>query len=292
MKFEHEWIQNTLDSIDTEGTRIAYNKGFVRFWKWYSGEGEPDLTIHVINRFKRFLQNKGYAASTIAIDLCSIKLALHVNARPNDCGDRLDLQDIRQLATIKKVKSDSNAVPLSIEERDKVLAACPPTLIGIRDLAVLTVLFYVGLRRGEVEKLDLKDYDQVHNQFVIREAKHHKTRKLPLHPLVVERINAWLEIREALATCEALFVNVHQKKTTGKRLRGGNIYWILSNYCEEAGIAHYHPHDCRSTHITLLHDNGIPVGDIQTLAGHSNAGTTIAYVKVNMNNLRKAVLTL
>ena len=291
MKFEHEWIQATLDGIDVVNTRNAYKHGIVMFWKWYINQGQPDLTLHVMNRFKRFMQDNNFATKTIGIALSAIKLALDTNARPEETKERLDLQDIRQRLTIKTVKSDNYSVRLSVEERDKILATCPCNLMGKRDLAVLTLLFYGGLRRGEIAKLDLKDYDNIHGMLFIREAKHHKDRAIPLHPLVISRIEAWLEIREQIATCSGLFVNV-ERKSKGMQLSGMNVYNIMTKYCNEAGIAHYHPHDCRSTYITMLHDNHVPVGDIQALAGHSNAQTTMSYVRIDFNNLRKAILTL
>jgi len=291
MKFEHEWIQNTLDSLDVENTRIAYRQGLVKFWKWYSDNKQPDLTIHVMNRFKRFLQDKGYSTSTITIDLVSIKLALSLNARPNSLTERLDLQDIGKRLTIKRVKSDNYSVTLSEEERDKILAACSPDLIGIRDLAILTMLFYQGFRRGEVANLDLKNYDTHHDMVFIREGKHHKNRAVPLHPLVKERVNAWLKVRGCIAKCESLFVSAKQKQK-GQRLTGDSIYMVMKKYCAKAGIAIYHPHDCRSTYITALHNNHVPIGDIQALVGHSSANTTLGYFRHDFMKLREATLTL
>lgn len=291
MKFEHVWIQDTLDGIDVENTRVAYTKGLVMFWAWYEEQNKPNLNLNTMNRFKRFLQNKGYATSTIAIYLASVDMALKNNARPSDVIDRLDLQDIEQKLTIKRVKSDNYAVSMSGEERDKILAACSSTLIGIRDLAVLTMLFYQGFRRGEVAKLDLKNYDPNNNMLFIREGKHHKNRAVPLHPLVKERVNTWLSIRGCVAKCEAVFVSV-QKRTKGQRLTGHNVYRILNKHCIKASVAPYHPHDCRSTYITMLHNNGVNIGDIQALAGHSRADTTLGYVKHDFNKLRDATLTL
>lgn len=291
MKFEHEWIQDTLDSIDVNGTRLAYEKGLTSFWDWYKGQGEPKLTLNVGNRFKRFLQKKGYSTSTISVFISSLKLALDTNARPTDLADRLDLQDISQKLSIKRVKSDNYSVKLSIEERDKLFATCPPTLKGKRDLAVLTLIFYAGLRRGEIAKLNLDDFDPLHGMLFIREAKHHKDRAMPLHPLAISRINEWLAVRDTVATCEALFVSV-QKQPKGNRFTGANIHKVMGFACINAGIPHYHPHDGRATYITMLHDNGVPIGDIQTLAGHSNSNTTLGYVRVDFNKLRQAVLTL
>lgn len=291
MKFEYGWIQDTLDSIDVENTRRAYNQGLVKFWEWYGEHGQPNLNLNTMNRFKRFLQDYGYNTSTIAIDIASIKLALNINARPVDLADRLDLQDIERKLSIKKVKSDNYAVSLTEEERDKILDSCPLTILGIRDLAILTILFYQGFRRGEVIKLDLKDYDHEHDMLFIREGKHHKNRAVPLHPLVKERVNEWLTYRGNVAKSEALFVSVKQKKK-GQRLTGGNIYDIMNRYCQKAGVTPYHPHDCRSTYITMLHNNGVGVGDIQVLAGHSSADTTLGYVKHDFRKLRKSILTL
>lgn len=290
MKFEHGWIQDTLDSIDTAKTRYSYGYGLRDFWKWYVDQGNPDLTQNVLNRYKRSLQDKGHCTSTIAVYLCSVKLAIDINARSNDMSERLDLQDIKQRVSIKKIKSDNYSTTLTIEERDKLFATCKPNRRGVRNLAVLTLIFYAGLRRDEIEKLKLKDYDSSRELLFIRQAKHHKSRVLPLHPLSVERINDWLEMRGSPPNCDALFLNV--TKGPPKGLTGSNVYGIMVSSCMKANIARYHPHDGRATYITMLHDNGVPIGDIQTLAGHTHADTTLGYVKTNFDKLRKAVLTL
>jgi integrase len=291
MKFQHEWIETALDSIDLATTRRTYSYGLKNFWAWYADQGEPDLTPNVLNRYKRHAQNSGYATSTIAIDLAAVKVALEVNARPTDITDRLDLQDLLKIS-IKPTKPDNYSMALSVEERTKILATCPPvTPMGKRDLAILTVLFYQGLRRTEVENLTVNDYDKQHGMLFVREAKHHKSRAMPLHPLVISRIEAWLEIRAVIATCNSLFVNV-QMKNKGKKLIGASVYMIMKRSCTLAGLPHYHPHDARATYITMLHDNGVNIGDIKTLAGHSSAQTTLGYVGMNLDALRKAVLTL
>lgn len=290
MKFDYGWIQDTLDSLDSEKTRYAYGYGLHDFWDWYVGQGKPDLTQNILNRYKRFLQNEGRSTSTIAVYLCSVKLAIDTNARSIDMSERLDLQDIKQRVSIKKIKSDNYSTTLTVDERDKLFATCKPNRRGKRNLAVLTVIFYAGLRRDEIEKLNLRDFDSSHELLFIRQAKHHKSRVIPLHPLALERIKDWLEVRGAY-DCEALFLNINEN-TKGQRLTGSSIYNIMTTGCAKANIPRYHPHDGRATYITMLHDNGVNIGDIQALAGHTSADTTLGYVKTDFNKLRQAVLTL
>lgn len=288
MKFKHEWIQETLDGLDAPKSRRTYHVGLRDFWGWYTAQGEPDLSVHALNRYKRDLENRRKSNSTISVYICAVKFAIDLNARAIEIGDRLDLQDIKQRITVKKIKPDNYSIALSVKERDKLFATCNQSPKGRRDLAILHLIFYAGLRGGEISQLNLSDYDSHHAMLFIRQAKHSKSRALPLHALVTEHLDKWLELRDQ-ASHNGLFINMNFMKG---RLSGTAIYAIVTGRCRMAGLPHYHPHDGRATYITMLHDNGVNIGDIQSLAGHTNANTTLGYVKTDFDRLRQAVSTI
>ena len=290
MKFLHEWIDKTIKGLDVEGTKKTYGRALQAFWKWYEANGQPDLSVNVLHDYRIDMRAYGYSTSTVQISGMAIKMAIDLNARPTTVDERLDLMDIKRIK-YKKGKPDSYAITLTNEEREAIFATCDiETFKGTRDLAMLTMIFFMGMRRSEVVGLEMRDYDAAHGVLYIREAKGAKDRALPLHPIVIQRIDAWLKYRPYVARCDALFVGLH--KSNGQKMSGNNLYSLMIDACKRAGIAHYHPHDARSTFITNLHDNGVAVADIQELAGHSNPSTTISYVRVNFRNLKKAVLTL
>lgn len=290
MKFQHEWIQTTLDAIDVDGTRTRYEQALNFFWAWYIKANQPELSVHVLNRYKRFLQKQGYASSTIGVGISSIKRALMVNMRPVTISDRLDLQDMQALK-VRQVKSANYSVSITAEERDKIIATFNfLTPKGIRNIAMFALLFYAGLRRGEISNLNVDDYDPIKGMLFIREAKGNKNKAIPLHPFVIEKLDAWLRVRQSES--EAMFIKMINVAGKGERLKAGYIYILMITACQKAGLPHYHPHDGRTTFVTMLHDNGVPIGDIQKLVGHANPATTMGYVRTDYNKLRNSVLKL
>jgi site-specific recombinase XerD len=290
MKFQHEWIQATLDAIDVAGTRLRYGKGLEKFWQWYADQGQPELNANTLNKFKRWLEGKGYSSKSIAACVFSVKKALTVCCRPITIEDRMDLIDM-QAVKVRQIKGSGYAVSLSKAEVEKLFSVFDHNrILDIRNLAIITLMFYAGLRRSSVAKLELGDYDRESGMLTIREAKGNKTYAIPLHDIAVKNLDEWVNVRYRWANrsnSDNLFLT-----SKGKGLDGKVCYWTVKMACKRAGLKHYHPHDARSTFITRLHDAGVPVGDIQALAGHASPETTMGYVRTDWSKLKKEVAKL
>lgn len=290
MKFKHEWLQETLDAIDVAGTRLRYRKGLEKFWGWYVDQGQPELNANTLNKFKRWLEQQEYSSKTIGCCVFAVKKALTVCYRPLTIEDRMDLADM-QAVRVRQIKGSGYAVSLSEAEMTKIFSVFNPNrILDIRNLAIVTLMFYAGLRRSSIAKLELSDYDREHGMLSIREAKGNKTFAIPLHDLAIQTMNEWVNVRYrwgCRSSSDSLFLT-----SKGKGLDGKVCYWVLKVACKRAGLKHYHPHDARSTFITRLHDAGVPVGDIQALVGHASPETTMGYVRTDWNKLKKAVAKL
>jgi integrase/recombinase XerD len=290
MKFREDWIQATLDAIDVEGTRLRYGKGLEKFWRWYDDVGQPELNANTLNKFKRWLEGKNYSSKSIAVCFFSVKKALSVCFRPLTIDDRMDLIDM-QAVRVRQIKGKGYAVRLSKAEVDKLFSVFSPNrILDIRNLAIVTLMFYAGLRRGSVAKLELSDYDHERGMLTIREAKGNKSYAIPLHDVAIDNLNQWVNVRYRWANrsnSDNLFLT-----SRGKGLDGKVCYWVVKTTCKRAGLPHYHPHDARSTFITSLHDAGVPIGDIQALVGHANPETTMGYVRTDWSKLKKSVSKL
>ena len=289
MKFKHEWIQATLDAIDVVGTRLRYGKGLEKFWGWYDDQGQPDLNANTLNKFKRWLEEKGYSSKSIAACVFAVKKALTVCCRPITVDDRMDLADM-QAVKVRQVKGSGYAVSLSKTEVDKLFSVFDTNrILDIRNLAIISLMFYAGLRRSSIANLELSDYDREHGVLSIREAKGNKTYAIPLHDVAIQNLNEWVNVRYRWNRSNSTNLFLTSK---GKGLDGKVCYWVVTGACQKAGLRHYHPHDARSTFITRLHDAGVPVGDIQALAGHASPETTMGYVRTDWAKLKGAVAKL
>lgn len=176
---------------------------------------------------------------------------------------------------------------LSVQEVEAILnEAEPGNAQGLRDRAMLELLYSTGLRRMEAPHLALYDVDLTRRLVFVREGKGKKDRVVPLG----ERAAAWVdkyltEARPELlaAPGEALFVSDY-----GEPMSADQVSDKVRRYKEFAGIhkpgaAHLLRHAC-ATHML---DNGADIRFIQELLGHSNLATTEIYTHVSIDKLQQ-----
>ncbi len=158
---------------------------------------------------------------------------------------------------------------------------------GIRDAAMLAVFYGCGLRRGEVTKLDVDDFDPADGSLVVN-GKGSKQRTVYLTEEGGRYLESWLEVRGYESG--PLFCPVGQ---TGEirptRLRGESIAFIVKRLQKNAGVEHFSPHDLRRSMVTRLLDAGVDVFTVQRLAGHADSSTTARYDRRDEGAKRRAV---
>jgi integrase/recombinase XerC len=159
--------------------------------------------------------------------------------------------------------------------------------LGLRDLAVLEVLYSCGIRAGELAGLNLDsvDFDQ---RLVKVFGKGGKERIVPIGKQAVSAVKAYLEStadlrRKAYGDIQEgpLFVNFR-----GGRLSTRSIGKIVKKYGRESGsMTDISPHDLRHTFATHLLDGGADLRSVQELLGHASLSTTQKYTHVTLDRL-------
>jgi site-specific recombinase XerD len=176
---------------------------------------------------------------------------------------------------------------ISDHEAKKFLDAPPSSSIrGLRDRAILAVFCYQALRRSEVRDLKVKS---IHNKdgvpHLLVKGKGEKTRDLPLHPVAIQRIYAYLEADKRKDDLdEPLFCSLKKYKDADgllKHMSTDAIYDIVMFYAKAAGVKveNFHPHCLRATGATNALSNGADLGKVQDFLGHANIQTTRIYDK-------------
>lgn len=161
-------------------------------------------------------------------------------------------------------------------------------LLGLRDRAILEVLYGGGLRISELCDLDLRSLD-VGSRLVRVFGKGSKERLVPIHARAVAAVGAWLERRgELLAKVrkdqdpEALFLNYR-----GGRLTPRSIARHLDGYVVACALLRkVSPHSMRHSFATHLLGGGADVRSIQELLGHASLSTTQRYTHVSWDQLQ------
>ncbi|GAB20091.1 tyrosine recombinase XerD [Gordonia effusa NBRC 100432] len=176
---------------------------------------------------------------------------------------------------------------LSIDEVTAILDAAgdAETPRGLRDRAMLELLYSCGARISEVVDLDVDDLDTDHRSVLLR-GKGGKERIVPVGRPAVEAVTAYaVRGRPALAKgrSPALFLNVR-----GGRLSRQSAWQTLSDAAQRAGIEKtVSPHTLRHSFATHLLDGGADVRVVQELLGHASVTTTQVYTLVTVNTMRE-----
>jgi integrase/recombinase XerD len=175
---------------------------------------------------------------------------------------------------------------LSVEDVAAILAAPPGDLAGLRDRAVLEVMYGAGLRVSEVSGLDVDDVDLEEGSVKVF-GKGSKERLVPLGRYGVDAVAAYLSrSRPALArvrTGSALFLN-----QGGGRLSRQGVHRILKAAVRRAGIeTRVTPHMLRHSFATHLLEGGADIRVVQELLGHASLTTTQIYTLVTGQRLRE-----
>jgi integrase/recombinase XerC len=178
--------------------------------------------------------------------------------------------------------------PLDIDSMFAILDTGDVTKpAGLRDRAILELLYASGLRVGELVSLDVHDVHSEKREVRVR-GKGNKERIVPVHMRCLECIRAWKERRGVFLgkgglkeDHGALFLNQR-----GGRLSARSVRRILdATVLRSAGTQHVHPHQLRHTFATHLLDSGVDLRHIQELLGHESISTTQIYTHVSVDHL-------
>ena len=206
----------------------------------------------------------------------------------------LDADSYHRAAAVENVRASNHLSgrALEVEEIARLFATCStdPTAKGARDAALLAVFYGCGLRRGELARLDIDDFDPEDNSILVL-GKRGKRRTVYLTEAGCKHLEAWLQHRGD--GDGPLFCPIRQNgEIPLTRMRGESIAYILRRRQEEAGIEHFSPHDLRRSTVTHLLNAGVDVFTVQKLAGHADATTTARYDRRGEKAKRLAVTTL
>jgi len=198
-----------------------------------------------------------------------------------DCGRAADLGSVRgeTLPKGRALAGGELRALLSVCANDLYKDAAPRPA-GVRDAAVLCVLYGGGLRRSEIIGLDVADYDVQNGALTVRRGKGSKARLTYLPSGGQSRLNRWLDLRAQMGLPfeGPLFPPIHRSgKIFEGRMTDQAILALLQRRALGAGIRAFSPHDLRRTFISDLLDAGADIATVQKLAGHSNVQTTARY---------------
>ena len=172
---------------------------------------------------------------------------------------------------------------LSPTQVEALLAACyPKSVAGVRDRAVITLLWRLGLRAGETAHLCLDDIDWSAGRLSVV-GKGPRRLTLPLPVDVGRALVTWLAVRPTNACDRALFVRV---RPPIRALSSAGISDIVKHRGEAAGMGAVHAHRLRHTAAMNVIAGGGNLIEAQELLGHRSAASTQTYARTDLTSLR------
>ena len=266
----------------TNQTIQDYKEDFLQFQRYYPDKKElTDLNKNDLNEFSYDQALNGLSPATIARRIATIK-----NFYMFLESDNLAKGIISEEITIPK-KDNTLPQVLSEEEINQLLNA--PDLKsekGIRDYAVLEILYSCGLRVSEAANLQINQINE-QEEIINILGKGKKERIVPIRKSALKAVKTYInEVRNKHLVIDnkAVFIGKN-----GKRMSRQALYNIVVNNAKLAGIQkEIHPHTLRHSFATHLLDNGADLRVVQELLGHTNIGTTQIYTHVTTKTLVKS----
>ena len=274
----------------SDNTVQAYRRDLLRYQEYLGSRGIGSLaevTRVDVEEFRRHLDHIGLAPASVTRCVVAVR-NLHRFAVGSG-----QLQADVTAGMSPGTRSRRLPKALSMDQVESLLAAPDTSTVeGLRDAALLELLYGTGARVSEVCALDVDDIRPVLDDpdLGLRLiGKGDKERIVPLGSYAAKAVDAWL-IRGRPAWAEigngehALLLN-----TRGRRLSRQSAWTVIRRAGEAAGldVEHLSPHSLRHSYATHLLDGGADIRVVQELLGHSSVTTTQIYTLVTADHLRE-----
>jgi integrase/recombinase XerD len=271
LRVEKGLLQNTIE---------AYSRDLRAFLEFWSHRPLREFQRKEVAKYLSFLGERGLSARSVHRALVALRgffrfllLEGHVEEDP--------LEDVSLPFFPKRLPN-----PLTLEQTKELLEKPDPsTPIGLRDSALLELMYGTGIRVSEASELRLEAL-QLEMGFILVRGKGDKERIVPIGEMAREKLRRYLsEGRPQLLKDRAsAFVFLNPR---GRKLSRQGIWKIIKKYALLCGIKDISPHTLRHTFATHLLQGGADLRVVQILLGHADISTTQIYTSVTIEYLKE-----
>ena len=263
-------------------TVSSYMRDVRQYAEWLQGQNVEilDATQLNISDYLSHLSAAGKSGATVSRTLASLK---NFYAYLVSTG----FLETTPVSSEIHVDRGEKKLPQILTGKEVELLLAQPSGLdakGLRDKAMLEVMYATGIRVTELIDLNVEDVNLELGIIKCTSAK--KSRAIPLYPAALRALSVYLkEVRMVMADDpleKALFVNVG-----GARMSRQGFWKILKQYQEKAGIEKdITPHTLRHSFAVHLLENGADLGSLQELMGHSDISSTQVYTHMVNQKIR------
>ncbi len=264
-----------------QNSLMSYRRDLARLEAWASSLGlaVQDLTRKDLRGWIAQLSREGLAPASVSRAVSAARglfrflmLDGHLKSHPTD-----DLDTPQQLAHLPQF--------LTEDEMNQLLDA-PDTATeeGVRDRAILELMYATGLRVSELVSLKLGDVD-LDAGLIVCYGKGSKQRRIPIGQSAVRWLQQYISRARARRDKERgspeLFIN-----SVGRPLTRQVVWASLKRYARQANLPDISPHTLRHSFATHLLQRGADSRSVQALLGHSDISTTQIYTHITDRHMR------
>ena len=278
--YENYLIKVKQASVNTV---FSYLRDIRQFSAWLQSTEGTDLmnaTQLNISDYLMHLERDGRSAATVSRSLASLKNFYAYVVSSGFMETSPVTGDIR-------VERGEKKLPQILTGKEVELLLSQPTSAdpkGLRDKAMLEVMYATGIRVSELIELDVTNVNLELGIIKCNGSK--KTRLIPLYPAALKALSVYMnEVRDTMVAEpdeQALFVNIG-----GARMSRQGFWKILKHYQQTAQISkEITPHTLRHSFAVHLLENGADVGSLQELMGHCDISSTQMYTQMVNQKLK------
>lgn len=294
--FVSEALTDFLEHLEIEGGRSQntirnYSLYLERFIEFAGDIEVVKITSEMIRRYRLWLNR--YKNDNDGKELSILTQSYHLIALRGFLT-YLSRRDIPSLSADKIILPKTVRKQVTFLQYDEVVNLIDNIPLdneqGLRDRAIIELLFSSGLRVSELVNLNRDHINLKRREFMVR-GKGQKDRPVFVSQYAAEQVENYLQARQD--SLPALFLSYSRRSTKPtmsgdyRRLSARSIQRMISHYARLAGITkHVSPHTMRHSFATDLLMNGADLRSVQSLLGHSSISTTQVYTHVTDQHLK------
>lgn len=268
----------------SQNSLTAYRRDVEEFFAFFKEKGSMDIcevsNTDVVSYLLK-LKNEGKSGSTVNRKIASLRSFFRFLSEKGVVNENPTLH-------IRSPKIERRAVEyLTIEEVERLLKQPDTSIKGLRDQAILELLYAAGIRVSEITGTNVEDIN-LRIGFVTCTGEHGKARIIPLGRPARQALETYIyEVRPKFLRNKsqeetALFLNYY-----GERMTRQGLWKLMKEYAKRAGLEHkLTPQILRNSFAVHMIQNGADLKSLQDLLGHEDIAATQIYLSVAKNHIK------
>ena len=279
-----DYLRNVKKS--SNNTLQAYQRDLQKFGDYLSDIQIDDFALvdsEIVANFKIHLISIGLSSPSVSRTLSSMR-GLYQFFVMNG------ISESNPAKVVHNDKVEKKEIAVMTAKEVEALLSQPDCndIKGIRDKAMLEILYATGIKVSELIGLNVEDFNA--QLSFIRCGEGDKERFIPIYPVAAKAVISYLEKSRKLLVSDnnerSLFVNV-----TGERMTRQGFWKILKAYAVKANIKKtITPHTLRNSFASHLLENGADIHDIQVILGHSDIASTQRYAQFLKDKMKNSYI--